>query len=265
MKKYRNSRLIVALAILGAGLATIGPLGPTGPVLAARTQANPGCNLIVASITGDVSAFSVTGSGTLSLQIASLGSSGMQSITVGSATNATVVVAAFTVGTNDPVAVTASKIDLSQPASFTLTARDVVGHSITITGTVDCPVVTRGCTLTQGFWKTHPADWPVRSLTLGTVTYTQSQLLSILREPVRGNGLVSLAKQLIAAKLNIASGASAPPSVATAITQADALIGARIIPPVGAGFLSPDSTSTLTTILDNYNNGVAPGGPPHCD
>ena len=45
-------------------------------------------------------------------------------------------------------------------------------------------------------------------LTLGTVTYSQAQLLAIFNTPVRGNGLISLAHQLIAAKLNILAGAN---------------------------------------------------------
>ncbi|HWU38885.1 MAG TPA: hypothetical protein VN203_14645, partial [Candidatus Acidoferrum sp.] len=87
-------------------------------------------------------------------------------------------------------------------------------------------------------------------------TYAEPQLLAILGRPVRGNGLVSLAYQLIAAKLNHANGASVPTQVATAITQADALIGAMVIPPIGTDFLAPSQTSGLTTILDNYNNGL---------
>jgi len=90
-------------------------------------------------------------------------------------------------------------------------------------------------------------------------------LVTILSEPVRGNGLVSLAKQLIAAKLNQANGACVPTGVAAAISQADTLIGGRVAPPVGTGSLSPSVTSALTTILDNYNNGSAPGGPAHCN
>src|SRR5688572_23676843 len=62
-----------------------------------------------------------------------------------------------------------------------------------------------GCTLTQGYWKNHPEAWPVASLELGSVTYSKAQLLSIFRTPVSGNGLVSLAHQLIAAKLNVAA------------------------------------------------------------
>src|SRR4051812_12086632 len=53
-----------------------------------------------------------------------------------------------------------------------------------------------GCTLTQGYWKNHPSAWPVTSLTLGSVSYNQTQLLAILHKPVQGNGLVSLAHQL---------------------------------------------------------------------
>ena len=118
-----------------------------------------------------------------------------------------------------------------------------------------------GCTLTQGFWKNHEEDWPVSSLTLGSVTYTQAQLLSILNQPVKGNGLVSLAHQLIAAKLNIAAGAD-PSAISAAIAAADAAIGALIVPPVGSGYLSPSSVSSLISQLNDYNNGFT--GPGHC-
>jgi hypothetical protein len=121
-----------------------------------------------------------------------------------------------------------------------------------------------GCALSQGYWKNHPDAWPVNSLTLGTVIYNKARLLSILSEPVKGNGLVSLAHQLIAARLNLANGAAATPEVIQAITDANALINGLIIPPFGNGFLHPSVTSALTATLDAYNNGLAPGGPPAC-
>lgn len=121
--------------------------------------------------------------------------------------------------------------------------------------------VPQGCTLTQGYWKNHPDAWPVGSLLLGSVSYTKAQLLTILKTPVKGNGLISLSHQLIAAKLNIASGASSA-SIASTIVSADALIGSKVVPPVGSGFLSPSSTSSLTSALDNYNSGIT--GPGHC-
>jgi hypothetical protein len=127
------------------------------------------------------------------------------------------------------------------------------------------------CTFTIGYWKTHgagdchqgnnPDAWPVASLTLGTVNYTAAQLCAILNEPTAGNGLVSLAHQLIAAKLNIANGADGS-AVAATIAAADAQIGGLVIPPVGAGYLTPASTSGKTQTLDDFNNGII--GPGHC-
>lgn len=129
-----------------------------------------------------------------------------------------------------------------------------------------------GCVRTQGYWKTHggrgpqPNVWPVNSLTLGGFSYTQSELLDILEQQVVGNGLISLAHQLIAAKLNIASGASAPSAILAAINSADALMATTFrVPPIGNGFLDPSVTAALTQTLDQYNNGVFVGGPPHCE
>lgn len=117
------------------------------------------------------------------------------------------------------------------------------------------------CTFTLGYWKNHPEVWPVSGLTLGTVPYTAAELLSILNQPAGGNGLIILAHQLIAAKLNIANGAD-PTPVAGTIAAADAQIGGLVVPPVGSGFLAPGDVSAKATILDNYNNGNL--GVPHC-
>ncbi len=117
------------------------------------------------------------------------------------------------------------------------------------------------CTFTLGFWKTHPEMWPVGSLTLGTVVYSQSQLLDILNEPVRGNGLVSLSHQVIAVKLNVANGADGS-VLGTGVADADALIGGLVVPPVGTGYLETSTTSSFTNLFDMYNNGVIGSG--HC-
>jgi len=129
-----------------------------------------------------------------------------------------------------------------------------------------------GCTYTQGWWKTHGPEpkgnnvnsWPVFTMTLGSVQYTQAQWQSILNEPVKGNGLVSLAHQLIAARLNIASGASGA-SIASALADADALIGSLVVPPVGGGSLDPSAVSALVSKLTAFNEGTLAGGPAHCD
>jgi hypothetical protein len=148
-------------------------------------------------------------------------------------------------------------------------------------GTTQCTTFDcggQGCTYTQGFWKTHGPvgcatgnntnKWwdatnnvAVTSLTLGSVSYTDLQLCSILNTPAGGNGLISLAHQLIAAKLNIANGSSAT-SIQSSIDAADALIGSLVIPPVGNSSLAPSVTSSLITALTNYNEGAT--GPGHC-
>ena len=120
----------------------------------------------------------------------------------------------------------------------------------------------QNCTFTQGYWKNHPNSWPVTSLVIGTVTYTKAQILQVYGQPAAGNGLVSLFHQLSAAKLNVAQSAIPPAAVATAIANADALIGNLVAPPIGSGSLSPASTSALTQTLDDFNNGVT--GPGHC-
>jgi hypothetical protein len=126
------------------------------------------------------------------------------------------------------------------------------------------------CTFTQGYWKNHgpiPSgnnsnEWPVTSLTLGTVSYTDLELQAIFDKPASGNGLIALAHQLIAAKLNVAKGAD-DTVISASIIAADALIGGLVVPPVGTGSLSPGSTSALTEALANYNEGAT--GPGHCD
>jgi len=91
-------------------------------------------------------------------------------------------------------------------------------------------------------------------LQLGNVTYTQQQLLDILHEPPRGNGLLILAHQLIAAELNIANGAD-PSCIQQTIDEANALIGDLVIPPVGNGYLAPRDVSALADMLGDYNEG----------
>jgi hypothetical protein len=131
--------------------------------------------------------------------------------------------------------------------------------------TINCatlPCIPAPCTYTQGYWRTHADVWSVTTLTLGAVTYQDSELLAILETPAQGNGLLILAHQLIAAKLNIANGAP-DDDIAVTIGNADALIGGLIVPPIGEGYLPPGQTSEMTETLTQYNEGTI--GPGHCD
>jgi hypothetical protein len=142
----------------------------------------------------------------------------------------------------------------------TVTCTAPVGTNCSFTVTVD--LCTTNCPLTQGFWKNHPHAWPVSTLTLGTVSYTEAQLLNILHtSPGSGNGAdasLILAHQLIAAKLNLANG-SDPCPILSIIAAADALIDSHTIPIVPQ--ITPNSTVgaqmvALASALDSYNEGV---------
>lgn len=112
----------------------------------------------------------------------------------------------------------------------------------------------RDCVHSQGYWKNHPSAWPVSSVRLGNIIYTKTQALAILNQPAGGNGLVSLAHQLIAAKLNVAAGAIPGTLISGVIATADALIGSKISPPIGTGYILPRTTSRLTDDLEEFND-----------
>jgi RHS repeat-associated protein len=89
---------------------------------------------------------------------------------------------------------------------------------------------TAQCPLDEGYWKSHPQAWPRQVLTLGAPTrpahtYTQAELLALLDASVGGDASLSLAHQLIAAKLNIANGAPRTP-VGAVVVLADVLLAA---------------------------------------
>lgn len=129
------------------------------------------------------------------------------------------------------------------------------------------------CVGGQGYWKNHgpvPSGnndytWPQSvvddGLTLGTVSYTALQLQAILQTSGATNGLIKLAHQLIAAKLNIANGSDGA-SITSTITAADAMIGSLVIPPAGSGNLTNTTVAALHDALEDYNSGD--GGVEYC-
>ena len=209
---------------------------------------------------GPLSFMVSSGLGSVTAQHVSAGTGMYSMAVVGVPTNATVPPIVFAPpGTFNQVEANFTCPSLNQATAFTIRAASLF-HAININ--VQCGAA--GCTRTQGYWKNHAEVWVGRSVMLGTRNYTQAELLSIFDTPVTGNGLISLSHQLIAAKLNAPPGTILPASVATAMAAADAMIGGLVVPSVGGGSLSTDSTSSLTSTLDQFNNGNTRGGPPHC-
>jgi hypothetical protein len=139
------------------------------------------------------------------------------------------------------------------------TGNDALGDQDTVFGTFTA--CTNACPFSQGYWKNHADAWPVLSLTLGTQTYTEAELLDLLRTPVRNDASLILVHQLIAAKLAFANGSDATPIAAT-IADADALLSAlsgRL--PYGVRVASATGQAMVhdSDLLDLYNNaGLTP-------
>ena len=144
----------------------------------------------------------------------------------------------------------------------TCTATDQAGltascsFSVTVNAGNKCP-------LGDGYWKNHTNLWAVNSLTLGNVTYTKAQLISILSSPTKGDASVILAKQMIAALLNQANGSNPVPMCNTIANANSALNGCTV--PCG---ISPKSAAGQAMIndansLEMYNSGkLTPGCTP---
>ena len=135
-----------------------------------------------------------------------------------------------------------------------------------------------GCTLTQGYWKTHsiygPApsdpDWykigdfdkdgisegPDEAFFLSGQTWYE-----VFWTAPAGNAYYNLAHQYMAARLNIANGASFPTSVNSALNSASNFF--RTKTPTSA-LTKTQRTQALkwADTLDQYNNGLI--GPGHC-
>lgn len=141
-----------------------------------------------------------------------------------------------------------------------------VGYLAEFTNTLD--VV--GCSLTQGYWKTHAEDWdqagdPNTASFLAGSTFYNSGLtyLQIMNTPpAGGNAYIQLAHQFIAASLNVGSPAATTAAVDAALSGADAFFAAAAAgTPAPTGALRTQVQGWAST-LASYNEGDI--GPGHC-
>ena len=122
---------------------------------------------------------------------------------------------------------------------------------------VQCPPTTPAPgTGTIGYWKTHASSWPVSSIKIGNQTYTVSQAITLLGTSSKGDKSIDLAKQLIAAKLNVLVG-NVSTCINSTITSADNWLKTH---PVGSNVRGSSSAwsqaSMWHDMLDDYNNGL---------
>jgi hypothetical protein len=139
----------------------------------------------------------------------------------------------------------------------------------TVNATVACG---QGCTLTQGYWKTHsdrgPAPYDDAWKNLGaseedTFFFKSGKTwYQVFWTPPAGNAYYNLAHQYMAAKLNILNGASSTPAVDAAIAGAEALFNAQGVNDTTLSKAERTAALAYAATLDNYNNGLI--GPGHC-
>jgi hypothetical protein len=162
----------------------------------------------------------------------------------------------------------------------TATVRDgtELAHA-SVSVAVDVPCHGTGCTLTQGYWKTHskygPASKPDPAWNLlpgglgpDTVFFKSGQTwINVFNtSPSGGNVYYILAHQYQAAILNQLNGASSTPAVDAALAGAAAFFNTYT--PAQAGALAKNSAARAqanawASSLDDYNGGAT--GPGHCD
>ena len=138
-------------------------------------------------------------------------------------------------------------------------------------------VCDQGCTLTQGYWKTHaiyaakPQFAKKRDITWDMVmpnaeatTFYKSgaSWITVFWTPPKGNAYYNLAHQFMAAKLNGYAGAGVPAAVAQAMADAD---GWFTLHAPSASFWKNNKTTVNAAagLLGSYNEGDL--GPGHCD
>jgi hypothetical protein len=164
-----------------------------------------------------------------------------------------------------------SLLEVNNTATFTTNDTGATG-SDSVTVDVDeafCLENQGGCTLTQGYWKTHSKYGPAPyDNTWGSLEDTKFFLsdktyYQVLWTAPAGNVYYVLAQQYIAAKLNVLNGASLTGDALTAYNQAASLLATTT--PAQAAALRGTAKATWTSLaatLDQYNNGAI--GPGHC-
>jgi len=127
-----------------------------------------------------------------------------------------------------------------------------------------CEVIS-GCTYTKGYWGNKPGVvWPSPYSRTDTFFNSGQTWQQVLDTEPRGNGYYILAHQYIAAVLNIANGASVPKGVLDTLDLALEWLQFNG-PNACTGPGSCGVQKNWAAVLESYNKGEYPGGPPHCE
>jgi hypothetical protein len=247
-------------ALDGVFVATVsspeiaGPAGATATVVFGDPTAQPdGCVTVTDSLVGTL--------GTV-----------CASATLAQGTAAQVAPAAFgytyAAGPYATCDATNTAYSVSNTATYAAPSGKTGSSSVVVGVRVPCST---GCTLTQGYWKTHSQEGPapydrrwklVGPLEEDTVFFLSGKTwIEVFRTPVRGSPYYALAHQYMAARLNVLAGASAD-ALGGALASAEAFFAANG-PATRLTAAQKAEVLALATLLDQFNSGKV--GPGHCD
>jgi len=162
-------------------------------------------------------------------------------------------------------------------ATFTTNDTSTTGSDTwTVIVSVPCPT---GCTLTQGYWKTHSVYGPAKKadptwlaasgsvwdtgFNQDSVFYNSGQTYYqvLWTTPKGGNAYYILAHQYIAALLNIRAGAGTTPAVVAALNYAQTFFQ-TYTPTSSLSKATRSDAIAAAGTLGSYNEGLI--GPGHC-
>ncbi len=137
---------------------------------------------------------------------------------------------------------------------------------IDILGGNRVPVAPYSCPAGRAFWTSAPQTWPVSVLGVGGQIYTKRELLTVLSASGMTGAVedasITLAAELITARLNLARGADRAP-VLSAIVKADQLLRAfdgKLPYRIASSSLTREKMIVAARMLEAYNNGGATAG-----
>ena len=117
------------------------------------------------------------------------------------------------------------------------------------------------CTFSMDYWRDYPDVWPAEAITIGGVTSTKVEAITILEQAPQGDTTYILASQLIASALNLLNGADGG-AIESAVVDADQWLKDH---PLGSELNEEDRQAglALAEALEGYNTGEI--GPGACD
>jgi len=76
------------------------------------------------------------------------------------------------------------------------------------------------CVHRQGFWRHHPGQWPVQTITIGGIVYSKAKAIRVMNTQCASDKTYDLFRQLAATKLNLFSGCD-PDCIQETVESAD--------------------------------------------